>query len=161
MAQFRDLKSGYPIYIFDTKEIKVSQGNVSSVSKPYFSANAGLSQDMMVDVTAQVEGETRTYTLKENTDAGFDPSRSQLIATGREIVIRELESMRLTSEQALNQIDHHRRIVDRCTEVLADFDPSEREKREMDDRISRIEQSNTQITKMLTQLLNQRKNDND
>lgn len=155
MTPFKDLKSGYPIFILETKdEINVKQGNVLNVSKPYFNTTATMTNDMMVDVTISVDGDTKTYSFKDNTDAGFDNTKGQIISTGRELIIRELESMRATSEQALKQVEKHRSIVEKCTATLSDFNPTEKEKKQFDERITRIEQSNEQITKMLTQILN-------
>lgn len=161
MTPFRDIKGGFPLFILDLKEVKASQAIAISVTKPYINSQSGISS-MMVDVVADVDGEQRTYTFKDSTDAGYDTQRGQLIATDKDIIVRELQSMMLQSEHALKQVDNHKLIKERCATALSELNPAEKEKKEMEDRISRIEENNNQITKMLTQILqNQRKNDND
>lgn len=117
---FKDLKGGSPLYVLDAKTITASVIEAQSVSKPYFSANFGM-PTMVVDIIAQVDGKPRTYTFKQDTDMGFDNANYQVIATDRETIVRELESMKCKSEQALKQVEFHKAIKERCNEELEKF----------------------------------------
>lgn len=141
MTAFKDLKQGFPIYILDTKNISVTQGRVTvPPTKPYFSANGAFNADMMVDVTVSVGGKTKTYTLNGDTEAGYDNSNSSIISTGKDLIVREIESLKSASKA----------IVAKCSAVLSDFDPTQKDRNEMDDRLTRLEN-------MLSQIINQRK----
>ena len=65
---FKDIKSGYPVYFLNRETITAYQGKVVSVSVPRYDmqvvnkANAPL----VVDITIEASGQTKTYTISEN-----------------------------------------------------------------------------------------------
>ena len=135
MTTFRELRAGHPLYIFDLKEIKVSQATTKEVSRPYVATTAGMS-DMVVDVTAEDAGEQKTFAFKDRTCAGYDPARGLLITTDRSIIAKELETMRKASEEILKQVDNHKLIVERCAEALEAIGTEDKVAEERMNRIS-------------------------
>lgn len=120
MAHFKDLKIGSPLYILDTNTIRQHRAKVTSVSNAYFTTFGSIS-NMVVDITAEVDGEPRSFSFKHDTDAGFDYTKGSLIATDKAIILRELENMRKMSEQALKQMENHKIIVARCEEAITEL----------------------------------------
>ena len=64
---FKDIKSGYPVYFLNRETITAYQGKVVSVTVPRYDmqvvnkANAPL----VVDITIEASGQTKTYTISE------------------------------------------------------------------------------------------------
>lgn len=135
---FKDLKNGYPVYIFNHETVEVTQGKVLGVAGPHFDNHYGSSTDMVVDVTVEHGGATKSYTFKDGTEIGY--AGQFVIATGREGILREVEAMKSQSEQALSKVDAHKTIIDKCSTILEELNPAFKEKQENNARFSKIEQ---------------------
>lgn len=151
---FRDLKAGYPIYIFDRGEVKVSQGKVVDRGVPRLDPRCGTT-DMVVDVTIEHDGQTKTYTFKETTDVGY--INNLVISIGRECILHEVEVMKTQSEQALAQVETHKSNVEKCTEILANLNPALKEKQETEARFSKLENSMSEMMNMMKGLVKELK----
>ena len=114
---FKDLKQGYTVYLFDKSDISVKQGKVIEISLPHFDdKNYRVGAKMVVDVSINVDGKSRIYTLKEDTDTGY--TDSIVISTDKSNIIREVEMAKAQSEEIINQVDEHTKRVAKYTEIL-------------------------------------------
>ena len=52
---FKDLKSGYPIYLLDRTALKYEQGKVMAVGLPHADVQPGNFGKMLIDVTIQAK----------------------------------------------------------------------------------------------------------
>ena len=145
------MKTGYPIFVFDKQEVSVAQGKVQNVSIPHLDGHYGSSTEMVVDVTVECEGNTKSYVFKENTEIGY--FNNMVISTGRDGILREVEAMKLQSEQALSQVEKHQKNVDKCTTILSEFNPTLKEKKEYDERFNKIEKSMSEMKDMMTSFI--------
>lgn len=150
---FKDLKSGYPIYIFDRDKVTFTQTKVLSVNPPHFDNHYGNPTEMVVDVT--IEGMPKPYTFKENTDTGY--LNNLVITTERDKALLEVENLQAQSEQAWNKRDTYKEIADKCAQIRAEFSPAFREKRENEERFSKIEGSVNELKDMIKSLVNELK----
>ena len=150
---FKDLKSGYPIYIFDRDKVTFTQTKVLSVNPPHFDNHYGNPTEMVVDVT--IEGMPKPYTFKENTDTGY--LNNLVITTERDKALLEVENLQAQSEQAWNKRDTYKEIADKCAQIRAEFSPAFREKRENEERFSKIEGSVSELKDMIQSLVNELK----
>lgn len=145
---FKDLKQGYTVYLFDKSDISVKQGKVIEISLPHFDdKNYRVGAKMVVDVSINVDGKSRIYTLKEDTDTGY--TDSIVISTDKSNIIREVEMAKAQSEEIINQVDEHTKRVAKYTEILAEFNPAIKEKREIDQRFGKLEDSINEIKNLL------------
>lgn len=136
---FKDLKNGYPLYVFDRSNVKVIQGKVISVGIPHIDAHYGNPTEMVVDINVDIEGQSKSYAFKDGTDTGY--TGDLVISTGRDAIIREVEAMKAQSEQVLSQVDTHKSNIEKCTAILAEFNPVYKERKETEERFSRLEDS--------------------
>lgn len=157
---FKDLKSGFPIYMYDNSTIEYKQAKVLDVSLPHIDTNNKYSSmaAMVVDVTVDIDGNKYTYTFKDNTETGY--ANSKIISTDKQNIIREIEASKVQSEEALQKVDYHKNIVDKCTVLLSEMDPSVKEKKQIDDRFNKLESYMSSIDAMLNKLLNTQNHDN-
>lgn len=88
---FKDLKNGFPVYIYDRNQIEVSQGKVVNVSMPHIDKGTfNMQANMVVDITIENKGCPTTYTFKDNTETGY--TDSLVITTDKANIIREIEA---------------------------------------------------------------------
>lgn len=149
---FKDLKSGFPVYIYDRNAIEVKQGKVVTVSLPHIEKNTfNMQLGMVVDIAVECDGCPTTYTFKDDTETGY--TGSLVITTDKTNIIREVEASKAQSEEAISQVDMHKERVQKYTAILADYNPAIKEKREIDERFGKLEDSMVELKSMLSGLL--------
>lgn len=150
---FKDLKNGYSLYIFDRDKVTFTQVKVLEITPPHFDGHFGNPTEMVVDVT--VEGFPRPYTFKDNTDTGY--VNNLVISTDREKGLREVEALKAQSEQALSKKDTYEANIDKCSKILSEFSPAFKEKRENEERFSKLEGSVSELKDMIKGLVKELK----
>lgn len=96
---FKDLKTNYPVYIFDKASTSVQEGKVVNTGLPHFDLNQPSYSRMVTDVTIKVGDITKTYTFKDDSDIGY--ADNLVISPNRDVILREVESIKEQSEQIL------------------------------------------------------------
>lgn len=155
---FKDLKTNYPVYIFDKASTSVQEGKVINTGLPHFDLNQPSYSRMVTDVTIKVGDITKTYTFKDDSDIGY--ADNLVISPNRDVILREVESIKEQSEQILEQVDLHKTTVDKCNKILSEFNPVFKEKKETEQRFSQLESSVTDIKTMLSNIMNTINNNN-
>lgn len=150
---FKDLKSGYPVYIFDRDKVAFTQAKVLSVTPPHFDSHYGNPTEMVVDVS--IEGFSKPYTFKENTDAGY--MNNLVITTERDKALLEVENLQTQSEQAWSKRDTYKEIAEKCAQIRAEFSPAFKEKRENEERFTKLEGSVSELKDMIKGLVKELK----
>ena len=150
---FKDLKSGYPIFIFDRDKVEFVSTKVVDVTPPHFDGHYGNPTEMVVDVT--VEGFPKPYTFKENTEVGY--INNLVITTNREIALKDVEALQAQSEQAWNKRDNYKATADKCAQILSEFSPVFKEKKENEERFSKLEGSVSELKDMIKGLVKELK----
>ncbi len=156
---FKDLKIGYQVYILHKGEdIKVSVGKVIAVSPPRFPQTQGNFQamQMVVDVTIEENGESRTYTTPDSLSVTY-AGNELVIATEREGILREIETIKAHNEEELSKVANRRALVAKCERILTEWNPMFKEKRENEERFAKLETSMTDLKSMLSGLIKELK----
>lgn len=157
---FKDIKIGYPVYFLQKDGVpKAYQGKAIAISQPRFpqlQTNLSLQQQattMVVDVTIEGGGETRTYTIPETStvvNAG-----SLVLSTDRDGILREVEAMRSSSEDALKQVEKHEATIEACNNILEEWNPIFAEKKHQDERITSLESEVKGLGVLLKDFINE------
>lgn len=150
---FKDLKIGYPVYIFHKDgEKRITQGKVTAISPSRLPQTPSLqTMQMVVDVTIDDGGSSRTYAIPDNSSVTY--SNGLVLSTDREGVIREVEILRNQCADELAKIDDYRKSVSECEKILAEWNPVFREKRETEERFSKLETSMSDLKSMMSGLI--------
>lgn len=150
---FKDLKIGYPVYIFHKDgEKRITQGKVTAISPSRLPQTPSLqTMQMVVDVTIDDGGSSRTYTIPDNLSVTY--SNNLVLSTDRDGVIREVEILRNQCADELAKIDEYRKSVSECEKILAEWNPVFREKRETEERFSKLETSMSDLKSMMSGLI--------
>lgn len=150
---FKDLKIGYPVYIFHKDgEKRITQGKVTAISPSRLPQTPSLqTMQMVVDVTIDDGGSSRTYAIPDNSSVTY--TNGLVLSTDREGVIREVEILRNQCADELAKIDEYRKSVSECEKILAEWNPVFREKRETEERFSKLETSMSDLKSMMSGLI--------
>lgn len=149
---FKELKQGYSIYILDKDKMCVKSGKVVSVSAPHIDKKSfELGAVLVVDVALDIDGNVATYTFKEDTEAGY--VQQTVITTDKQNIIREIEVIKSQLEEALSQVDAHKDRLQKCNDILVEYNPAIKERQEIDERFGKLESSMDELKTMLSGLL--------
>lgn len=150
---FKDLKIGYPVYIFHKDgEKRITQGKVTAISPSRLPQTPSLqTMQMVVDVTIDDGGSSRTYAIPDNSSVTY--SNGLVLSTDREGVIREVEILRNQCADELAKIEEYRKSVSECEKILTEWNPAFREKRETEERFSKLETSMSDLKSMMSGLI--------
>lgn len=149
---FKDLKANYPIFIFDRNNVSVEEGKVINVGMSHYDMHYGSTGGMVIDITIKTGETTKTYTFKDSTEIGYADNLT--ISPNRDAILREVEAVKEQSEQALKQVSINQENVKKCTNILSEFNPAFKEKKETEERFNKLETSVGDIKNMILNIMN-------
>ena len=146
---FSDLKKGFQVHTLDTNTVpKYELGKVVAVSEPrYLPPQPGQYQAMqtrVVDLTVELTGETKTYTVPESQNVA--KAMGITLSTSIDPIMNELNAIKNTSQDIINSVDAHRAKIEACESILEDINPAFKQTREQDRKIAGIENKVNDLT---------------
>lgn len=142
---FKELKSGYPIYLFDRASVKYEQAKVMSVQQNFQPSTFGR---MEVNVTVQTaDGKQNTYSVTDTEQTAY--AGTLLLATTKECVVNEVNALKSNSEEVLSKVEEHKRIVEECGKLLAELDTAFRDQQKTNERLDQMESKLDEIFKFV------------
>lgn len=161
--QFKNLAKGYTIYILEKETLKVNNVPIIDISAPHFDANfqcnSGTQPMIQVcDITINVNGNVMKYIVgSEEQVVATGINNNTIITPNKENIFRELEAIKNESEDVLNRVDWYKNRIKECTTLMSEYSPEYRGKKEIEDRLSKVEKGIGKINDieiMLKQILN-------
>ena len=157
---FSNLRSGSQVYILHkdaTPYIEV--GQVVSVSQPiprYQANNFMAPQELVVDVVVNVNGNNITLQkLPASLDVADQGTAngSLFISTSRESMNTEITSLRQKSQDIINSIDYHKKVVQDCEILLQRLNPEFAEqKQEIDNLKAQMSEMMNGMKELMAQI---------
>lgn len=160
IIMFRDLKQNQHVYLLRRNDgLHASEGKVISVSPPHIDpTKIGSVNQMLIDVTIEENGKTKMYQTPDNLSVAYCDNNELTISSDRDCFVREVESIK---SQALDSVDRNKATIQQADKILSEYSPAFKEKRESDERLSRMENTilaqnksideiKTMITKLTT-----------
>lgn len=149
---FKDMKTGYPVYYLDKEKVEVMNGKMANnASLPHADSTSGNWAQMVVDLPLTVGDKTMQFVVPADADVAYP--NGGVITTNRDIISRELDVMENQSEQSLSQMDRHKQIVERCKALKAEFNPAIKEKMETEERFNKLEGSIKDLSDMFAEFM--------
>jgi hypothetical protein len=133
---FKELKQGYPVYILDKEKLTVKQGKVVNTSFPRID-NQPTGRQMVVDITLEQNGKNAVYTMPE--DAAVVYANNLVLSTEQNCLAVEVEKMKADAERVLATVETQKEIIEVADDLLAQLNPSFKEKKETEQRFEKIE----------------------
>ena len=156
---FKDLKPGNPVYLLHRNgDIIAAVGKVTAVSAPRFPQTKDMTQamQMVVDVTIDESGTTRTYTTPDTLATAYSGDGT-VIATTRDGIIREAENIKTQCEEELAKTDLRRRHAEQCERIIAEWNPAIRERKAAEERFAKLETAFNDLKGMVASLVKELK----
>lgn len=151
MLQFKDIKQNYPVFILNKQELTVTQGKVTAAAFPRLDLNpqkaATSPTQMVVDITIEANGKTATYTIPEQLSVTY--AGDIVLSTESTGLVSEIEAMKASAEQALANVNRHKEVLAKASDLLASLNPAFKQKQETEKRFGQIESSIGEIKDIL------------
>lgn len=129
--------------------MQLCEKKVCDVSCPHLDANCLSLNKMVVDV--RIEDGT-TYTIPDTCEIAYVGTK--VIATDKRLLVNEVESIKTTSEKALAEVDKHKETIEKCDALMLELSPIAKERKETDERLTKLEGTVGDIHTMLTEINN-------
>ena len=145
---FTDLKKGFQVHTLDTTSLpKYEIGRVVAVSDPrYLPPQPGTYQSMqqrVVDLTVEIAGETKTFTVPETQSVA--KSANMTLSIGLEAIMNELKAIKQDSQEVIDNAPFCEEKIQRCNEIEEEINPSFKQTREHDRKIAGIEKQVSEL----------------
>lgn len=136
---FRDIKQHNKVYILDKVNVTIDEGIVTAVGIP----QPNLEGKIVIDVTINVKDKQATYTIPEQL------SVTRANNTDQKDLIQELETMKTNAKLIIDSVDTQKTILQKADKLLLELNPILKEKQQNEQRFNKIEDSLSQIAKLM------------
>ncbi len=145
---FSSLRPGSPIYILNKEVVpSINIGTVVRVSDPVSKWGMpmayGQSQEMVVDLTIKVDDKQGAFPkVPANLDVWEYEQNGvktpYVLATSKEAMNAEVNSLRQQAVGIINSVDHNRQVIEACDEMLKRLNPEYAEKQRQEAEIAEL-----------------------
>jgi len=152
---FSNLSQNSILYVLDLQSSpKVLSGPIERVTPPrpkYNTFNPNL--EMIVDVTATINGERREFKGIPNSSIANFGNDSFILAESRDALSSYINAMLQNSRSVLSSVEKHQKLVSDYEEALQELDPSLRADKEKDKAIQSLQEQVSSLQNGMQQLL--------
>ena len=153
---FSSLSQNSILYVFDINgNPKILSGPVERVSLPrpkYASFNPNM--EMVVDITAIINGERREFKGVPNNSVADFGDDSFILAENKEILSSYINTMLNNSEAIINSVSKHENRINNCKEALQELNPSLKENKERDKVIQSLQSQMVELKQLILGMTN-------
>lgn len=161
---FQSLRVNAPFFILHKDANPyVETGTVVNVSAPQMKfplpQNIGQPQEMVVDVTININGTNQTYQkLPANQDvADFGMAGNIVVATSRDALSAEVVGLKKRSSDIVESVEYHRGLLASYDSILQHLNPEYREKQQQQAEINELKAQLGQMSQSMTELMEMNK----
>lgn len=136
---FSALHQGSPLYILrkgDTPKLETAQ--VVSLSQPTAYQPMAFGHTLMT-IQAKVGEQTYNFEKIDGSLSVVNDGQGTVISETRELMAQEVEAMVSASRQAIESIEHHKRVVEMGESILQELNPRLKKEAEQEERLVALE----------------------
>lgn len=157
---FQGVRQNSPFYILEKgDEVKLKIGHVISVSNPQPKYNNqfgsgpsyGNQQDMFVDIKVKVGEETMEF-KQLNASMNIANTSNLVVSDSKEAMSAEVEGLLRTSQQVLDSVPYHNKVLESCDTMLRDLNPQFAKEKEQEEKIGMLEDKIVNIDDKLNRM---------
>ena len=153
---FQSLRQNNQIYILHKGKPAVDIGVVTNVSIPVpkYPTTFGTNQELVVDITAKVNGTDVTYQrIPANLEIADFGTGGIVLADNRNAINSEINSLKQHSIDIINSVDYHKEIVESCDKLLSTLNPEFAERQAQQDEIKTLKEQVNTMSQNIADLL--------
>ena len=147
MEQFKNIQTGSTVYWLDKNALVTGNATVKSVIAPHIQTVPTVSSSLVIDVTLSIDGVDKLYTMPDTATVAY--AGDLVLATDRDSLIAECGKMKEEAEGILAKVDKCNAVIDKYDNLILSLKPEEAERRDMNDRLSKLEDSVAEILSLL------------
>ena len=153
---FKDAKVGQVLYIFNRANCSVETSKIVTVSSPHLEMSHAVpgtfsnSPAMVVDITTDSQ---KSYTVSDTNELAY--TSDSVITCDVNALLKEIKSHKAISEEAISRIEYHKDCIAKCTDLINKYDPTQKERQEIDARFTKLETSLQNLTSSITDFINE------
>ena len=128
-----------------------------SVPRPKYTVPATFNnQEMVVDITANINGQNVSYkNLPANVDIAdsFHNTTTVVVSMSKDAINAEINNLKQKSIDVLNSVDIHKRLIDSYDKIILDLNPEFADKQKQQDEINELKQQMSDLIKSVSALI--------
>lgn len=144
---FGTLRAGSLLYILNKgEEPNLKVGQVLSVTPPRPKVNSTMmplnpmQMEQVIDINVKVGDDTKTFTNVNTALSIVDTgANNYVISDDKQAITNEVEAFGTLSQNALNSVPYHRKVVSACKQMMIDLNPSLQKEADRDTKIGNLE----------------------
>ena len=159
---FGTLRAGSLLYILNKgEEPNLKVGQVLSVTPPRPKVNSTMmplnpmQMEQVIDINVKVGDDTKTFsnvnTALSIVDTG---ANNYVISDDKQAITIEVEAFGTLSQNALNSVPYHRKVVSACKQMMIDLNPSLQKEADRDTKIGNLEKELAEMKNGFAELTN-------
>ena len=153
---FKDLKAGFPVFLFDRATRKFKQGKVMNAPSPDFengkqnvmAAMPGMpnygARNVKVNVQTE-DGKQSIYSVVDTEQTAY--SDTLVISCSKESIINEVNALKNQANDIINKMPDFKQTVKDCDQLLSELDTSFRDQQRTNQRLDNMENKLDEIFK--------------
>lgn len=134
---FKDLKAGHILYIFNKDTMSLTKATIVTVSQPHMENKANSITQLVVDITVNSDGKPITYVTPDTGSITY--CAGNMITADKQCLINEIKAIKVQHEQIVNAYESSKEAIEKCDSFISELDDVFREKKENDERLSNLE----------------------
>ena len=155
---FQNLRNGNTLYILHkTENPKIEIGKVTNVSPP-IPKYGGQFNEMVVDITADVNGSTLNFqkvpAMLNITDIGS----GSVLSCNKEVINDEIRAFKQRSEDIIDSLEYNKNVIAGCDGIIKVLNPEIAEKEERERETQAIKNELADLKSMFGEFMKQFKN---
>lgn len=158
---FGTLRAGSLIYILNKGENpNLAIGQVLSVTPPRPKVSNQIipnpmQMEQVIDINVKVGDDTKTFsgvnTALSIVDTG---ANNYVISDDKTAISNEIEAFGTMSQNALNSVPYHKRVVAACKQMMIDLNPNLKKEADRDEEMSKMKTEMSELKSTIADLTN-------
>lgn len=158
---FQSLRQNAQIYVFHKDDNPyIELGYVTGVSAPRPKFNMpttfGTQQEMVVDLSANINGQNVTYkNIPATADIAdsFLDTKTVVVATSRDAMNAEISNLKQKSVDVINSVERHKQLVSSYDKIILELNPEYAEKQKQHDEINELKSQISELSNLVKTLM--------
>lgn len=153
---FQSLKPNNTLYVLHKDAPALQIGTVVRTTLPVPKWPSG--QDLVVDVTATIDGKEATYPmLPAGKERAVVDGTNIVVADNKEEICKEIKELKKKSEELLENIEYHKSMIATCDALMAELNPELAERRQQQDDINTLKTAMQEMKESIALLISELK----
>ena len=153
---FSGVRQNNSFYILEKENgLNLKIGQVVSVSNPQPVFGQPYGSEQFVDIVVKVDGQTMEFKKLPASQTIADSGKGGVVVSdNKEVMNNEVESMLQSSQQHLDKIDYHKKIVVDCNNISKVLNPTLAKEQERDEDINKLKSKIGGLEDKMDKILN-------